>query len=140
MRNSRVPAPAVLLCVVVVVAPGLVSCGSKEKAPSDFCKSVATLGSAVSTVNQSPLTKSTVAAVQDSLDQIDAAAKNLTDTAGSQFPSEVAAVEADVTALNASVKAAVDHPTPPHVQDARTAMQSVTSSVNALSTATSSSC
>jgi cell division septation protein DedD len=139
MRNSRVPAPAVLLCLVVV-APGLVSCRSVQKDPSDFCKSVAVLGSAVSTVNQSPLTKSTVAAVQDSLDQIDAAAKNLSDTAGSQYPKEVAAVERSVTALDASVKTAIDKPTPPHVQAARTSMQTMTSSVNALSTATSSSC
>jgi hypothetical protein len=123
-----------------VVAPALVSCGSGEKAPSDFCKSVASLDSAVTQINQSPLTKSTVAAVQDSLDAIDAAAKNLTDTAGAKFPSEVAAVEAGVTALDASVKAAVDRPTPHNVNAARTSMQALTTGVNDLSEATSSSC
>ena len=139
MRNSRVSAP-VLALWVAVLAPVLVSCGSGEKAPSDFCKSVADLDSAVTQINQSPLTKSTVAAVQDSLDQIDAAAKNLADTSGSQAESEVKAVEADVTALDASVSAAVKKPTPHNVNAARTSMRSLTTSVNDLSNATSSSC
>ena len=56
----------------------------------------------------------------EAVDKIDAAAKNLADTAGSQFPSEVSAVEADVTALDASVSAAVDKPTPHNVDAART--------------------
>ncbi|QWZ09831.1 hypothetical protein KRR39_08910 [Nocardioides panacis] len=139
MRSSRVPAPALALWVAVL-APALVSCGSAEKAPSDFCKSVAGLDSAVTQINQSPLTKSSVAAVQDSLDQIDAAAKNLVDTAGSQFPGEVAAVQAGVTALDASVKAAVDQPTPHHVNAARTSMRALTTGVDDLSKATSSAC
>ena len=139
MRNSRVSAP-VLALWVAVLAPVLVSCGSGDKAPSDFCKSVADLDSAVTQINQSPLTKSTVAAVQDSVDQIDAAAKNLKDTAGSQSPSEVAAVETDVAALDASVAAAVDKPTPHNVNAARTSMRALTTSVDDLATATSSSC
>ncbi len=139
MRSSRVPAPTLVLCAVAL-APLLVSCGSGDKAPSDFCKSVASLDSAVSQINQSSLTKSTVGAVQDSLRRIDAAAKNLTDTAESQFSSEVAAVEAGVTALDASVMAAVDQPTPSNVNAARTAMRTFTTSVNSLSKATSSSC
>jgi hypothetical protein len=132
--------PAALALCGVALAGALVSCGSGEAAPSDFCKSVAALDSAVSTINQSPLTKNTVAAVQDSLDQIDAAAKNLTDTAGSKYPSEVKAVEAGVTALDASVAAAVDKPTPHNVNAARTSMSTLTTSVDSLSTATSSSC
>lgn len=139
MTNLRIPAPALALCVFLL-APALVSCGSGDKAPSDFCKSVASLDSAVTQINQSPLTKSTVAAVQDSLDQIDAAAKNLADTSGSQAESEVKAVEADVTALDASVSAAVKKPTPHNVNAARTSMRSLTTSVNDLSNATSSSC
>ena len=120
--------------------PFLVSCGSGDKAPSDFCKSVATLSSAVTQINQSALSKSTLAAVGDSLHQIEAAAKNLTATAKSQFPSEVAAVESGATALKSSVTAAVHQPTPSNVNAARTSMRSFTSSVNSLSSATSSSC
>jgi hypothetical protein len=139
MRSSRVPAPALVLCAVAL-APVLASCSAGDAAPSDFCKSVASLDSAVSQINQSSLSKSSMGAVQDSLRRIDAAAKNLTDTAGSQFSSEVAAVEAGVTALDATVTAAVDQPTPSNVNAARTSMRTFTTSVDSLSNATSSSC
>ncbi len=139
MRNSRTRARALTLCVVIA-APGLASCGSGGAQPSDFCKSVAALDSAVSTINESPVTRSTVPAVQASVDQINSAVKNLSTTAQSQFAAEVDAVKTGAAELDTSVAAAVEQQTPQTVNAVRVSMRAFTTSVNDLSKSTSSSC
>ena len=123
-----------------MVAPGLVSCSSGGAQPSDFCKSVAALDSVVSTVNESPVTRSTVSAVQASVDQINAAVRNLSATAESQFASEVDAVKAGAAELDKNVTGAVARPTPETVNAVRVSMRAFTTSVSDLSKSTSSSC
>ena len=133
------PARALTLCAALA-APGLVSCSSGGAQPSDFCKSVAALDSAVSTINETPITRSTVSAVQASVDQIDVAVRNLSATAESEFASEVDAVKAGAAELDASVATAVERPAPQTFDAARDSMRAFTTSVNDLAKSTSSSC
>jgi methyl-accepting chemotaxis protein len=127
------------LCVVIA-ATGPAACSSGGAQPSDFCKSVAALDSAVSTINENPVTRSTVPAVKTSLNQIDAATKNLSETAESQFASEVDAVKAGAADLDKTVAAAIERQSPANVNAVRVSMRAFTTSVDDLSKSTSSTC
>jgi len=124
----------------VVAAAVLVGCGSGGSQPTDFCKSVASLDAAVSQINQSYLSKSTVPAVETSMATVSAAVKNLSSTAGSEFADEVHAVETAATALDKTVAAAVDKPVPDNMAAARSSMRDLTTAVDNLSKSTSQSC
>ena len=114
---------------------GLAACKSGGAQPSDFCKSLSSLNSTVSTINENPVTKSTVPAVKKSLKEINSSVKNLSDTAGSDFSSEVKAVQSGATDLGATVAAAVNRKTPATVTAARASMKSFTTDVKNLSDA-----
>ena len=139
MRDSLTRAGVISLCVVFA-GTGLAACGSGGDQPSDFCKSVAALDSVVNTINESPVTRSTVPAVQASMNQIDSAAKNLSQTAQSQFASEVNAVKAGAAELDKTVAAAIEHQSPATVNAVRVSMKTFTTSVSDLAKSTSSSC
>ncbi len=124
----------------VIAAPLLVACGSGGDPPSAFCKSVDSLNSAVTQINQDPLAKSTLPAVEASLSQIDSAVKNLSENADSNFATEVDAVEAGAEELDKSVATATENPSPDTVNAVRVSMRSFTTSVDDLSQSSSSSC
>lgn len=139
MRDSPPRTGVLSLCVVLAVT-GLAACSSAGDQPSDFCKSVAALDSVVKTINENPVTRATVPAVEASLHQIDSAAKNLAATAESQFASEVDAVKAGAAELDKTVAAAVEHQSPANVDAVRVSMRTFTTSVDDLAKSTSSSC
>jgi len=139
MRKASLRVTALATCAISAAAL-LVGCSSAGSQPSDFCKSVASLDSAVSQINQSSLTKSTVAAVQSSMASLGAAVKNVSTTAETEFADEVKAVEAAATTLDDDVSAAADQPTPANVDAARTSMRDLTSAVKDLSKSTSETC
>jgi hypothetical protein len=127
------------VCISAVAAV-LAGCSSSGSQPSDFCKSVDALDSAVTQINQTSLSKSTVDAVETSLATLDKAVANLSDTVESEFTDEVAAVEAASGKLDKTVAAAVDQPSPANMTAARTSMSDLTAAVDDLDQATSSSC
>ena len=139
MRKASLQVASLVACAVGAAAL-LVGCSSAGSQPSDFCKSVATLDSAVSQINQSYLTKSTVAAVQSSMATLGAAVKNLSQTAETEFSDEVKAVEDAATSLDDNVSTAADQPTPANVDAARTSMRDLTSAVKDLAKSTSETC
>jgi len=139
MRTLRAKVGVVAPCVVIA-ATGLVACGSGGDTPSDFCKSVASLDSAVTQINQDPLAKSTLPAVNESLKEIDSAVKNLSESADPDFSTEVDAVEAGAEELDKSVTAATENPTPDTVNAVRVSMRALTASVGDLSKSASDSC
>lgn len=119
----------------------LVGCGSgSDQPPSDFCKSVDALSATVTQINQSSLSKSTIAAVEASLAAAGTAVKNLSETVESEFAEEADAVEAAMTELDQTVPAAVDQPTPGNLDAARQSMSELTTAVDDLSKSTSDSC
>jgi hypothetical protein len=125
---------------VVAAASGLAACKSGGAQPSDFCKSLSSLNSTVSTINENPIAKSTVPAVKKSMTEINSSVKNLSDTASSDFSSEVKAVQSGAATLDKTVTAAVNHKTPATVSAARASMKSFTTDVKNLSDAATSSC
>jgi hypothetical protein len=139
MRNAGLRVSSLAVCAGGVAAL-LVGCSSGGSQPSDFCKSVASLDAAVTQINQSYLTKSTVSAVETSMDTLGTTVKNLSETAESEFADEVKAVEAAATSLDKTVAAAVDRPVPANMNAARTSMSDLTSAVKNLSESTSQSC
>jgi hypothetical protein len=139
MRKSRLRLGA-LAASVSAVASVLVGCGAGNDPPSDFCKSVDGLAAAVKQINQTSLTKSSVDAVEASLATVDQASANVTSTAEPEFADQVAAVETTTSALDKTVAAAVDSPTPANVDAARTSMSDLTAAVRELDQATSDSC
>lgn len=123
----------------VGAAAVLVGCGSSGQ-PSDFCKAVDSLDAAVTQINQTSLTKSTVSAVQASVSTIDKAVTNVSTTVEAEFANEVDSVKAATARLDTSVATAVDSPTPDHLATARAAMKELTGAVDDLAQSTSSSC
>jgi hypothetical protein len=139
MRTAPLRASSLATCVIG--AAGLLTgCGAGQSQPSDFCKSVASLDAAVAQINQSYLSKSTVSAVETSMNTLGTAVTNLSKTAESQFADEVKAVEAAATRLDKTVAAAAAHPVPPNMNAARTSMRDFTTTVKALSESTSETC
>jgi hypothetical protein len=124
----------------VGTATVLVGCGSGGDAPSAFCKSVDALDATVAQINESSLTKSTIAAVEASLAAADAAVQNLTETVESEFSAEADAVEAAMTELDQTVSAAADRSTPANMDAARQSMSELTVAVDDLTDSTSDSC
>jgi hypothetical protein len=118
----------------------VVGCGSGGSQPSDFCKSVAALDSAVAQINQTYLTKSTVPAVETSMATLGTTVQNLSKTAEPEFADEVKPVEAAATSLDKTVTAAVGQPVPANVDAARASMRDLTSAVKDLSKSTSETC
>ena len=138
MRKSRQRLCALVLCTGATAS--LVGCGSGGGQPSDFCKSVDALDAAVTQINQSSLSKSTISAVETSLATVDAAVKNVSQTVESEFADEVNAVEAAATRLDTAVAAAVDQPAPANMDAARTSMNALTTAVDELDQSASDSC
>jgi len=139
MRKACLRVTSLAICAVGA-ATLVVGCGSGGSQPSDFCKSVASLDSAVAQINQNYLSKSTVPAVEKSMATLGTTVKNLSETAESEFADEVKAVEASATSLDKTVAAAVDQPVPANMAAARTSMSELTTAVNDLSKSTSESC
>lgn len=123
-----------------VVASLLGGCGAGDDAPSDFCKSVDALSAAVQQINQTSLSKSSVEAVQTSLSTLDTAVTNLANSAESEFSSEVDAVKSAAKQLEADVGTAAKSPSSDNLYAARTSMSALTTAVEDLDDATSSSC
>jgi len=117
----------------------LVSCNSGNT-PSNLCKAVDSLGAAVTQINQTPLSKSTISAVESSLASVDTAVENLSDVGESDFTEEISAVEAAATELDKTVSTAVDRPVPANTAAARESMAELTTEVNNLSESTSDDC
>ncbi len=138
MRKSRLRLGALAACVSAV-ASVLVGCGASE-APSDFCKSVDALASAVKQINQTSLTKNSIEAVEASMATIDKAVTNLSNSVEAEFSDEVSAVESAATELEDRVGAAVDSPDAANMAAARTSMSDLTAAVNDLDKASSDSC
>lgn len=129
------------LALWVAGATALVTgCSAGGSPPSDFCKSVDALASAVTQINQSSLNKSTVSAVESSLATLGAAVDNLVQTAEPEFADEVEAVEAAAIQVDQTVGAAVDRPTASSLDAARTSMRDFTTVVKDLDQSTSESC
>jgi hypothetical protein len=139
MRKAGARVTSLAICAVAA-ATLVVGCSSGGSQPSDFCKSVASLDSAVAQINQNYLSKSTVPAVETSMATLATTVKNLSETAKSEFADEVKAVEAAATSLEKTVTAAVDRPVPANMEAARTSMRDLTSAVKELSTSTSETC
>ena len=118
----------------------VLGCSSGGSQPSDFCKSVAALDSAVAQINQTYLTKSTVPAVETSMAALGTTVQNLSKTAEPEFADEVKPVEAAATSLDKTVTAAVGQPVPANVDAARASMRDLTSAVKDLSKSTSETC
>jgi len=140
MRKASLRVSALALCAIGVAAllPG---CSSKDNQLSaDFCKSVASLSSAVTQINQTYLTKQTVSAVEKSMAALNSRMTNLSETAGTEFPDQVKAVESAAKELDTTVATAVDKPVPANVGAARTSMRDFSTAVNDLSKSTSSGC
>src|SRR5215213_758862 len=131
------------LCSLVISTTGtaaiLVSCNSGNT-PSNLCKAVDSLGAAVTQINQTPLSKSTISAVESSLASVDTAVENLSDVGESDFTEEISAVEAAATELDKTVSTAVDRPVPANTAAARDSMSELTTEVNNLSESTSDDC
>jgi hypothetical protein len=131
------------LCSLVISTTGaaaiLVSCNSGGT-PSNLCKAVDSLSAAVTQINQTPLSKSTISAVETSLASVDTAVENLSDVGESDFTKEISAVEAAGTELDKTVSTAVDRPTPANTAAARESMSELTTEVNNLSESTSDDC
>ena len=131
------------LCSLGLGAAGaavLVGCGSGGSQPSDFCKSVAALDSAVGQINQTYLTKSTVPAVKTSMATLGTTVQNLSNTAEPEFADDVKPVKAAAANLDKTVTAAVGQPVPANVDAARASMRDLTSAVKNLSKSTSETC
>lgn len=143
MRKSRHRLVSRALCSAGA-AVVLVGCssggGSGENQPSDFCKSVDALDAAVTQINQTSLSKSTISAVETSLATVDTAVKNLSSTVEPEFAEEVTAVETATRELDKTVAAAVDQPVPANMDAARTSMSELTTAVDDLAQGTSESC
>jgi hypothetical protein len=139
MQKSRQRLCSLALCTTGAAAL-LVGCSSGGSQPSDFCKSVDALDAAVTQINQTSLSKSTISAVQTSLATVDKAVKNVSQTVESEFADEVNAVEAATARLDTSVAAAVDQPGPANLDTARTSMSDLTAAVDDLDQSTSDSC
>ena len=139
MRKACLRVTSLAICAVGA-ATLVVGCGSGGSQPSDFCKSVAALDSAVAQINQTYLSKSTVPAVETSMSTLGTTVKNLSETAESEFADEVKAVEAAATSLDKTVAAAVDRPVPANMEAARTSMRDLTNAVKDLSKSTSETC
>jgi hypothetical protein len=139
MRKAGARVTSLAICAVGA-ATLVVGCSSGGSQPSDFCKSVASLDSAVAQINQNYLSKSTVPAVETSMATLATTVKNLSETTESEFADEVKAVEAAATSLEKTVTAAVDRPVPANMEAARTSMRDLTSAVKDLSTSTSETC
>ena len=139
MRKACVRVTSLAICAVGAAAL-VVGCSLGASQPSDFCKSVASLDSAVAQINQNYLSKSTVPAVETSMAKVSTTVKNLSETAESEFADEVKSVEAAATSLEKTVAAAVDRPVPANMEAARTSMRDLTSAVKDLSKSTSETC
>jgi len=139
MRKVWLRVSSLAVCAIGAAA-SVVGCGAGGSQPSDFCKSVASLDSAVAQINQNYLSKSTVPAVEKSMATLGTTVKNLSETAESEFADEVKAVEAAATSLDKTVAAAVDRPVPANMEAARTSMRDLTNAVKDLSKSTSETC
>ena len=128
------------LAICAGAAALVAGCSSAGSQPSDFCKSVASLDSAVAQINQNYLSKSTVPAVEKSMATLGTTVTNLSATAEAEFADEVKAVEAAATSLDTTVAAAVDRPVPANMEAARTSMRDLTTAVKDLSNSTSETC
>jgi hypothetical protein len=132
--------PGAVLALGTLAAWTLVGCGADSSAPSEFCKSVDTLTANVEQINADYLSKSTIPAAEESLGTIDAAVKNLSDTAEAEFADDVAAVEKATKSLDKAVAAAVEKTVPANVDAARAALADLTTAVNTLAEDTSEAC
>jgi len=139
MRKAGLRVSSLAACAIGTAAL-VMGCTAGGSQPSDFCKSVASLDSAVAQINQNYLSKSTVPAVEKSMATLGTTVKNLSETAESEFADEVKAVEAAATRLDKTVTAAVDRPVPANMEAARTSMRDLTSAVQDLSKSTSETC
>ena len=140
MRKSghRVCSLALAMTGAAAVLVGCSAQGSDP--PSDLCKVVDALDSAVTQINQSPLTKSTTAAVEASMDSVNTAVNNSKKLDAPEFQDELNAVETAATELNTTVSAAVAAPTGPNTAAARDSMSNFTTEVNNLSKSTADTC
>lgn len=139
MRISGTRVGAFTLCISVG-SVALAACGASDETPSDLCKAVANLESGVEQIQQDPVARSTLSAIEESLTKIKANVQTLSDTASSEFPTEVDTVEADADALDKSVAAATENPSQEAVNAVRAAASSFATSVEDLSDAASSDC
>jgi hypothetical protein len=139
MRKAGLRVSSLALCAAGATVL-VVGCSSGGSQPSDFCKSVAALDSAVAQINQSYLTKSTVPAVETSMATLGTTVQNLSKTAEPEFADEVKPVEAAATSLDKTVSTAADQPDPANIEAARASMRDLTSAVENLSKSTSETC
>ncbi len=98
------------------------------------------MDSAVTEINQNPLTKSSIPAARTSMKAINAAVANVVDTAEAEFDDQVTAVKDATAELDRAVDASVERATPSNIEQSRTALADVTTAVNDLAESTSSSC
>ena len=129
------------VCVLAAAGP-LVGCDADAgtKPPSDFCKAVDSLSASVIQINQNPLSRSSVSAVETSLATIEKAVDNVKVTAEPEFSDQVDAVDSAASTLEQTVTAVVDQPNPSSLDAARTSMRELTSATEDLSKSTSQSC
>lgn len=122
------------------VASLLVGCGASDQAPSDFCKSVDALSSAVKQITQTSLSKSSLEALQTSVSTLKTSVTNLADSAEPEFSDEVDAVTTAAKQLGDDIGTAVKSPSSDNLYAARTSMSALKTAVKDLDDATSSSC
>ena len=130
-----------LVLATTGAAAVLVGCSAEgSDPPSDLCKVVDALDSAVTQINQSPLTKSTTEAVEASLASVNTAVTNMNKLDEPQFEDELNAVDSAATQLDKTASAAVDAPTGPNTAAARASMSNFTTEVKNLSKSTADTC
>ena len=137
LKSARL---CLLAACTTAAATVLVGCGSGGEPVSDICKVSDALSSAVTQINQTPLSKSSTAAVEASLATVNAALTDLDKVEDSEFQKEMDAVKTSGAELNKTVGAAIDAPTPANNAAGRDSMADFTTQVNALASSTNDSC
>ena len=122
--------PSIALTVIsVALAAALAACGGS----SHVCSSVESLNQSVQNVKEIPLyTASSPSDVERELPAIESDLAEVKADAGSEFPSQIDAVESSNANLRTNVEAATTDPTPDTLRAAGTALSTFESDVRSL--------
>jgi hypothetical protein len=106
-RRARIAA----LPLSLLAGVGVLSACEGSDPPSDLCKNIASLSSATTTFQGTPVSKATMPTLSSSLKQLDTALDGLAEESGGEFSTEIKAVETTATALRSSIAAETAQPT-----------------------------
>jgi predicted negative regulator of RcsB-dependent stress response len=138
--GTRHRTTAGLALTLVLGTQSLSACREGADPPSEFCKSLASLNSALSTIDETPVTKATLPTVQAALTQLDAAVNSLGDAANKEFATQIDAVEATGDKLKTTLKETVAAPSASGYRAVQADRTAFSDSVDDLSKSATSSC